>query len=156
MRRSDREIVDRAEIDEIIRGALVCRVAMIRDGAPYLVPLSFGYDDGSLYFHTASEGTKIDCFAADPRVCFEMERDVEVVTHHDLACKWSMTYESVIGSGVIEEIVAPDLKARALNAIARHYSGRDWTIDPPSMERTRVWKLAIESVAGKRSRPKSA
>jgi len=42
MRRGDKAITDRRQIDEIIRGSLVCRLALVQDGRPYLVPLERG------------------------------------------------------------------------------------------------------------------
>ena len=32
----------------------------IGEGSPYIVPLCFGYDAGTLYFHSAPAGKKID------------------------------------------------------------------------------------------------
>lgn len=154
MRRTDKTITDRAEIDAIIRGSLVCRLALARDNTPYLVPVSFGYDGECLYLHTAPEGTKLDFFAASPRVCFEFERNVEVRRHPEIACKWSMNYESVIGFGTISEITAAAEKQQALNEIMRQYSGKDWTFDSGAVAKTRTWKITIESLTGKRSQPK--
>ncbi|MCX7825080.1 MAG: pyridoxamine 5'-phosphate oxidase family protein [Verrucomicrobiae bacterium] len=53
MRRTDKEISDRRQKDEIIRGSLVCRVAMAKDNAPYVVSMSFGYDGAAIYLHAA-------------------------------------------------------------------------------------------------------
>lgn len=62
MRRKDREITGRENIEPILRACKTCRVAMIADGAPYVVPLNFGYtwdDDGlTLYFHSGLKGTR--------------------------------------------------------------------------------------------------
>lgn len=153
MRRKDKEIVSRAEIDAIIRGSQVCRLALARDNEPYLVPVSFGYDGTALYLHTAHAGRKIDVFLANPRVCFEFERNVEVRTDPALACKWTMRYESVIGWGTIAELTGPAEKERALNAIMRQYSGRDWTFEPAAVARVRTWRIAIAEVTAKRSPP---
>jgi nitroimidazol reductase NimA-like FMN-containing flavoprotein (pyridoxamine 5'-phosphate oxidase superfamily) len=60
MRRKDRKITDRAEIEAIIAKAQVCRLAMADKDRPYIVPLSFGYEDNTLYFHSANTGKKID------------------------------------------------------------------------------------------------
>ena len=73
MRKKNREITNRKEIDEIIRDSQVCRLALSVDDIPYLVPLSFGYDGAAIYIHTALEGKKIDYFELNPRVCFEFE-----------------------------------------------------------------------------------
>ena len=151
MRRTDREVTVRAEIDEIVRGSLVCRVAMAKDNLPYLVPLCFGYDGTALYVHTAAEGKKIEHFEANQQVCFEFERNVELRRDAHSACKWSMTYESAIGYGTIAELMEPAAKEQALNQIMRQYSGRNWPLDATSVASLRVWKIAIASMTGKRS-----
>ena len=151
MRRTDREVTVRAEIDAIIRGSLVCRAAMARDDLPYLVPLCFGYDGTALYVHTATQGKKIEHFEANQQVCFEFERNVELRRDSYSAGKWSMTYESVIGYGTIAELVEPADKEKALNEIMRQYSGRNWPLDAASVASVRVWRIAIASMTGKRS-----
>lgn len=151
MRRSDREIIGRPEIDEIIRGCDVLRLAFAAGGRPYLVPVSFGFDGTCLYFHTAGSGRKIDCIEADNRVCFELEREVLLVTDPDRACRWSFTFESVVGFGTVHEMVTPDEKASGLQRIMEHYSGRPWNLDSAVVATTRVWRVEIESLTGKRA-----
>lgn len=58
MRRKDREITDRAEIESILNEAMVCRIGLADGGDPYVVPLSFGYEDGSVSIHSAPEASK--------------------------------------------------------------------------------------------------
>ena len=60
MRRKDKEITHRAEIESIIRRSMVCRLALADENIPYLVPLCFGYKDNSLYFHSVGQGRKIE------------------------------------------------------------------------------------------------
>ena len=155
MRRTDKEIADRRQMDEIIRGSLVCRVAMAKDNAPYIVPVSFGYDGAAIYLHTAPEGKKIGYFESNPRVCFEFERNVELRRDPQSACKWTFSFESVIGYGTISELVEPAQKEHALNEIMRQYSGRTWPFESASVARVRVWKIAITSRTGKFSKPKT-
>jgi len=151
MRRNDKKITERAEIDSIIRGAKICRLAFASEGEPYLVPISFGYDGRALYFHTALEGRKLEFIAANPRVCFEFEGNIELVDHPELACKWTFAFESVIGYGAMAELKEPEVKSLGLNQIMRQYSGREWPIGAKALEGTRIWRLEIESVSGKRS-----
>jgi len=87
MRRRDRELTDREEIDRIVRGSQVCRLAMADGDSPYLVPLSFGYDGEAIYFHTAAAGMKIDYIERNNRVCFELERQAELVADGPDACQ---------------------------------------------------------------------
>ncbi len=156
MRRSDREIASREEIDAVIRGTGVCRLAFAVANEPYLVPLSFGYDGGALYFHTATSGRKIECIEANNRVCFEFERNVQLQPGGDIPCAWTFTFESVIGYGTVTELVEPEDKAHALNQVMLHYSGKAWEYEPSVLAMTRVWRIAIESLAGKRSEPQTS
>jgi nitroimidazol reductase NimA-like FMN-containing flavoprotein (pyridoxamine 5'-phosphate oxidase superfamily) len=153
MRRTDREITDRAQMDAVIRGSQVCRVAMAKDNLPYLVPLSFGYDGVALYLHTAPDGKKIEHFQANQQVCFEFERNVELRSDPRSACKWSLNFESVIGFGTISELLEPSAKEQALNEIMRQYSGKNWAFERSSVASARVWRIAIASMTGKRSQP---
>jgi nitroimidazol reductase NimA-like FMN-containing flavoprotein (pyridoxamine 5'-phosphate oxidase superfamily) len=156
VRRHDREIVDRREIDGILRNAMVCHLAFAVGGEPYVIPVSFGYDGSSLFIHTASEGRKIDCIGANPRVCFQVEHGVRLVSDAEDACAWSFSFESVIGYGEVVELTAVDDKADGLNRIMLHYSDRSWSFDPSMLAATRVWKIPVESVTGKRSAEKGS
>jgi nitroimidazol reductase NimA-like FMN-containing flavoprotein (pyridoxamine 5'-phosphate oxidase superfamily) len=151
MRRAEKNIASRAEIDTVIRSCLVCRLALAANDEPYLVPVSFGYDGAAIYFHTAPEGRKLDILARNPRVCFEFERNVELVRHPTRACRWTLHYESVIGTGRVTEMLGEADKLAGLNEIMAHYSGREWEMTPTAIEATRVWKVVIDEVSGKRS-----
>ena len=154
MRRRDKEIANREEIDDIIRSAFVCRIAFADSDEPYVVPVSFGYDGKALYIHTAKTGRKLDFIKANNRVCFELEGNISLQTDDGDACNWTFEFESIIGYGTISELDTLDEKAHGLNQIMLHYSGREWKIDPPALSTTRVWRIDIESVTGKRSAEK--
>jgi nitroimidazol reductase NimA-like FMN-containing flavoprotein (pyridoxamine 5'-phosphate oxidase superfamily) len=154
MRRRDKEITNRREIDEIIRSAQVCRIAMASGNEPYVVPVSFGYDGKAIFFHTAKSGRKIEFIEANNRVCFEFEANVSLKADDGDACKWTFEFESVIGYGTIIELGSGTDRARGLNQIMLHYSGREWDIDETATATTRVWRIEIESVTGKRSQEK--
>jgi nitroimidazol reductase NimA-like FMN-containing flavoprotein (pyridoxamine 5'-phosphate oxidase superfamily) len=155
MRKKEREITDRAEIAAILSKTKVVRVAFAVGDEPYIVPLSHGYDAeaGALRFHTAVEGRKVDCIAANPRVCFEVEGSISVKAGDERGCSWGLHYESVIGYGTIREIVNAKEREKALRRIMRQQSGcdEDWIFAPKIVALTRVWSLKIESVSGKRS-----
>jgi nitroimidazol reductase NimA-like FMN-containing flavoprotein (pyridoxamine 5'-phosphate oxidase superfamily) len=116
-----------------------------------MVPMSFGYDGRHLYFHTARSGRKIDCIEANNRVCFEVERGVELVEDERRACDWTFAFESVIGIGTLTEVFETVEKTLALNHIMEHHSGRQWEMDPEDVKGVRVWRLSVESMTGKRS-----
>ena len=154
MRRADKEISSRAEIDAIVHGCVVCRLGFAVGTEPYVVPVSFGYDGRGLYFHTARTGRKIRCMEANSRVCFEVERNVQLVRDPERPCEWSFAFESVIGFGTVYELTSRVDKEQGLNRIMEHYSGRHWRFDPTETRNVRVWRLVIESITGKRSERK--
>ena len=156
MRISEKEIKDRIEIDEVIRGCSVCRVAFAINNEPYMVPLSFGYDGAAFYFHTALEGKKIDCIEANRHVCFELERDVRLEGGNNGPCSWSFSYESIMGYGIVTELVTPEDRAKGMNMIMEHYTRKQWQFKPEMLDKTRLWRLEVESVTGKRSGPESS
>ena len=154
MRRADKEIIHLDTILKIVRDCEVCRLGLAVDSEPYVVPVSFGFDGESVYFHTAKEGKKIAMMTANPRVCVQFERNVELVTNDEDACSWTFNFESVIGFGTVTELITDEAKIRGLNRIMRHYSGRDWSFEGPHMNATRVWRVDLESLTGKRSENK--
>jgi len=154
MRRADKEITSRSEIDEVIRDCQVCHLAFAVGGEPYVIPVSFGYDGVALYFHTAREGKKIDCINTNPRVCFAFERNVKLVTSDTDPCKWTFIFESAIGYGTVTESLDAEERAYGLNQIMLHYSDREWQFDSAAFANTRIWRVPIESVTGKRSERK--
>jgi nitroimidazol reductase NimA-like FMN-containing flavoprotein (pyridoxamine 5'-phosphate oxidase superfamily) len=70
LRRTDKAILDPAVVRNIIRDAKFVTLALSLNDEPYLVTLSHGFDEerDCIYFHSASEGRKIDIMKANPRV----------------------------------------------------------------------------------------
>jgi hypothetical protein len=154
MRRSDKEITDRSAIDELIRGCQVCHLGLAVGSEPYIVPISFGYDGAAIFFHTAKRGKKIDMIEENPRACVQFERNVELVTHDTDACAWTFSFESAIGFGAVFELLGEEARSHGLNQIMRQYSGRDWEYEGPVLGSTRVWRIDLDTVTGKRSEHK--
>lgn len=154
MRRSDKEITDMETIHGIVRNCQVCRLGLAVAGEPYVVPISFGFDGEAVFFHTAKHGRKIDMMTANPRACVQFERNVRLVTDDEDACAWTFSFESVIGFGTVVESTDADGRIRGLNQIMRHYSGRDWEFQGPPLDSTRVWRLDLDILTGKKSEHK--
>ena len=154
MRRTDKEITDQELISRVIQNAQVCRLGLARDNIPYILPVSFGYDGEAIYFHTAKEGRKIEFLTAKNRLCFEFEHDVRVITNDSNPCKWTFSFQSVIGYGYVQELTEIPSKIDGLNKVMRHYSGRDWTFSEENFEAIKVWRITIESLTGKQSKDK--
>ena len=118
------------------------------------MPVSFGYDGSALYFHTALTGRKLEFIGANPRVCFELEQGVTLITHPSDPCSWSFSYQCVMGYGTVRELVDPVEKNDGLLRVMRQYAPGEWSFKPESMKAISVWKLEIESITGKQSRDK--
>jgi nitroimidazol reductase NimA-like FMN-containing flavoprotein (pyridoxamine 5'-phosphate oxidase superfamily) len=151
MRRGEREIVGSREIDRILESCTVCRLAMNDRPYPYVVPANYVYSSGRLYVHSANAGRKLDLIAADPHVCFEVDRVVEIVAS-ERACGWGTRYESVIGTGVATLVTDDGEKETALRGLMRKHSGSDeWAFPPQSVDRLVVIRVDITNVTGKSS-----
>jgi hypothetical protein len=151
LRKADREIKDPGELEDVIRRAEVCRLAMVDDGEPYIVPLNFGYRDGSLYFHCAREGRKLDILRKNPKVCFELETDVHLVKG-EKACQWSTSFESVIGWGTATFVLDEKEVKEGLEVLMSHYTDGPYDFDPRSLSLTALITVKVERMTGKRSK----
>jgi len=152
LRRTDKEIKDRQVIDAIIASCQVLRVGLSQEDQPYIVPVSFGYDGAAFYFHTALTGRKLEIIAENPLACFELENGVRLVSHPDLPCEWTFSYQSVMGAGTVSELVEPGEKNAALVKIMHQYAPGDWQFTEKQMAGIKVWKLSIDTITGKQSK----
>jgi len=150
MRRSEREIKDRSEIDAIIRSCQVCRLGLCDGREPYVVPLCFGYDGQTLYLHAATEGRKLNILRENNRVCFEFDIVKRMVEAED-ACSWGLRYQSVIGFGTAEVVEEPEEKRRGLSLLMAQYSDREFSFPDQAVQRTCVIRVTIGRITGKQS-----
>jgi len=151
MRRPEQEIADRAALEKILQRATVCRLGLAVADEPYVVPVSFGYEDGCLYVHSSPEGKKVEMIRQNPRVCFEVEVDEEVVRKRT-PCAWSIRYRSVIGWGRAALLTVEEEKRHALDVIMAHYGGSvPGAYADKALREVAVLRIRIEEMTGKRS-----
>jgi len=150
MRKKDKEITDIKEIERIIKKAIRCRIGLVDNGEPYVVPVSFGYEKNALYFHGALEGRKVELIKKNNQICFEIDTDVKVVRSEE-PCKWAMKYRSVIGVGRAYILESDEEKCHGLRLIMKHYSGDEFSFPKPKLDKTLVVKVNIRSITGKQS-----
>jgi len=154
MRRKDREVKGKNEIEEIIRQCKTCHVAMIDDGTPYVVPLNFGYkftNDNvlELYFHSALEGRKLDILKRNNNVCFEISYEGEFV-YGETFCNSGYYFSSIIGYGEVIFIQDVIEKCKALSIIFKHQTGKDVVFNDSQSESVCVYKIISTDITGKR------
>ena len=151
MRRKEKEITDIKEIEEIIKKADCCRIGLVDNDEPYIVPVNFGYERNALYFHGALEGRKVELIRKNNRVCFEIDTDIEVVKSES-PCDWTMKYRSVIGVGRAHILEDDEEKLHGLRLIRRHYTEGDLSIPKSKLDSVLVVRIDITSLTGKKSK----
>lgn len=151
MRRTEREIKNKKEIEDILNRASVCRLGLSINDIPYIVPLNYGYKENSLFFHCAKEGKKIDILKQNNNICFEIDIDSDI-KKADSPCKWSAHYKSIIGFGKAYLIEDREEKIKGLNVIMAHYSNNQrFEYNEKSLNNVIVIKVIIEEITGKKA-----
>jgi len=151
VRRKEKEIHDKDELEEILKNGTICRLGLCDNNVPYIVPMNYGYSDGNIYFHSANSGRKIEMMRTNSYACFEIEGGTEIVKA-DKACSWGMRYKSIIGYGKLEEVDDFNEKKKSLSVIMKHYSGDEtWEFSEKNTEKVLVLKLRIDTMSGKQS-----
>ncbi|MEA3463102.1 MAG: pyridoxamine 5'-phosphate oxidase family protein [Bacteroidota bacterium] len=151
MRKARQEIQNHEELEEILQGAIICRVAMIDGKRPYILPFNYGYSKGCLYIHSAPEGKKINLLGKNNQVCFEVEDTFEI-TKGEMACDWSTRYRSVVGYGTIDILSDKAGKQHGLEIImAQHGPPHLIDFNQKNLDRMVILKLTISSMTGKQS-----
>lgn len=155
MRRKDKEITDIADIEAILNTAQVCRIGISGPQHPYIVPVIFGYYDKHLFVHSANQGLKLVLLRKNPKICFEIDMEVEIVKD-ERACNFGTTYKSIIGFGTALFVEDTADKIEGLNRIMEKYStGKKFHYDQSKIDKIVVLKIRIESMTGKTSGKKS-
>jgi nitroimidazol reductase NimA-like FMN-containing flavoprotein (pyridoxamine 5'-phosphate oxidase superfamily) len=149
MRRPKREISDPAELEEVFQSARYLFLGMNDDPAPYLVPLFYGLEKGTLYIHCAMEGRKLDLIERDPRVGFALSVEPRI-TKGEAACDFSAVSRSIVGRGTARVVGDDAERARALASIMRHYGSENREYRPDSLTRTCILAVDVEELRGKR------
>lgn len=147
MRRQDRK-TDNEKAAAILSAGEYGILSTVGDnGYAYGVPLSYGYSNGSIYFHCATEGHKLDNIRYNDKVSFCVVGATEV-----LPGDFSTKYESVIVFGKASEVYG-DEKYEAHMAILKKYSSEfiDKGIEYFKTDscKTKVIKIEIEHMTGK-------
>ncbi len=151
MRRHDREITDRTEIEAALDAAQIMSLGLFDGEEPYVVPVNFVRVGGLIYFHGAREGRKHDIIAAHPKVCFEATSK-SVLKPGTEPCNCTTYYESVIGWGTASRVADENEKTAALAAMNRKFGAKDGPFPPAMLEATAVVRIVIERMTGKAKR----
>lgn len=90
---------------ELLRECRIGRLGCIDKGEPYVVPINYLFDDGSIYSHSLP-GRKIDALRAYPRACLQVDQ-----------IETDFNWRSVIAHGTFEEIRVPTERRTVLGKL---------------------------------------
>jgi hypothetical protein len=114
------------KIAEFLNSEHVGRIASVdKDGFPQIIPMNFAFVDGAIYMHSHTRGEKLDNIKANPKVGFEVDRELEFLpsyfTSPTDASQADTLYISVVikGDGII--VNDKNEKTMALNALMEKY-----------------------------------
>jgi nitroimidazol reductase NimA-like FMN-containing flavoprotein (pyridoxamine 5'-phosphate oxidase superfamily) len=118
------------------------------DDYPYAVPLSFAYEDGKLFFHSARAGHKIDAIGRSEKASFCVIAADDVVQS-----AFTTHFRSAVAFGRLRILTEDGEKRHALQRLARKYSpdfvhAADAEIDG-EWNKTCAFELAVEHMTGK-------
>ena len=153
MRRNDREVKDKALIEQFIAKEQIIRIAFYDNGDLYIVPLNYGFiyenDKYVFYFHGAKAGRKFELSKSSPMVGFEIDGEYELL-QADVACKNSAKFQSVIGTGRLSIIDDYEEKIKGLNVLMNHISGKsEWDYSKDMVNAVAVFRLEVDKLSCK-------
>lgn len=150
MRRKDRILTDSETLSILEKGEYGALSTVSSNNVPYGVPLNYCVMNKSIYFHCATDGTKIENIENNPNVSFCVVAKSEVLPE-----QFSSLYESCIVHGVTSEVYEEE-KLASLRELIRKYSNSYMAEGVEYIkklkDKTRVFKIAIESISGKANR----
>lgn len=148
--RRKKQVLSQQEVIDIMHKGTSGVLALISDNDyPYAVPISYVYDDGKIFFHSAKSGHKIDAILKNAKASFcVIDKDFIVPE------EYTTYFRSVIAFGHIRIIEEDNEKRKAIEKLAIKYApnesstNRNHAID-------REWKplcmleMTIDHMTGK-------
>lgn len=119
--RRNKQLLSQEESVEILENRTAGVLALMGDeGYPYTVPISYVYDEGRIYFHSAKSGHKIDAIRVCDKASFCVVDQDEIVPE-----KYTTYFRSVIVFGKIRILEDENEKRDAMEKIAVKYYPED-------------------------------
>ena len=111
------------EAAEILRNGLVAHVGFIEDGLPYVIPLSYHYDDQNperIYLHGSIRSRVMELLATGSPVCVTVTL-TDGLVYSRKAMNHSMNYRSVVLFGTARELTDHDEKFALFDQMVQRY-----------------------------------
>ncbi len=157
--RREKMITNESEIIKILDESKVVHVGMVDGDEPYVVPMNYGYslEDGKLtiWLHGAMQGRKLDILRKNPKVFIEMECALQPF-EGSVACKYGLSYSSLMGRGTAEIVEDVEQKKLGLKLLMKTQTGKDFEFEDKLTTVVSVIKIeCTEYTAKHRPMPKN-
>jgi nitroimidazol reductase NimA-like FMN-containing flavoprotein (pyridoxamine 5'-phosphate oxidase superfamily) len=148
----ERARYDRATVDAVLRQGLICHVAFVEGGRPFVVPTTYAPFDGGIVLHGAIAGRMIGVLASGAQVSIGVTLLDGLVLARS-AMHHSMNFRSVVLFGTGVAIVEKPRKRAALAALVEHVvPGRGPFVRLPTdaeLDRTGVVWFPVDEASAK-------
>ena len=103
------EVLAEQQALELLNSAKIGRLGCIANGEPYVVPINYFLEDGSIYSHSLP-GRKIEALRLHPRACLQVDEIED-----------DFNWRSVIAYGNFEEIRIPSERRSILTKLLQRF-----------------------------------
>jgi nitroimidazol reductase NimA-like FMN-containing flavoprotein (pyridoxamine 5'-phosphate oxidase superfamily) len=148
----ERQIFDIDKILEILDKSKVVHIGLVDGDEPYVVPMNYGYTYGNekltIWLHGGTTGRKYDLIRKNPKVFFEMECDL-IPFEGDVACKYGLSYSSLMGKGIATIIEDSEEKQKALSLLMKTQVNKDFQFNEKLASVVGIIKIEVSEFTAK-------
>ena len=148
----EQKITDPEQIRAILDEAKVLYLGLSTGDEPYVLPMNYGYclEDGKLvlYLHSGLKGKKLDMIRENPRVSFALDWN-RAPFEGDRACRYGMSYSSVMGRGKAQIVNDVKEKTRAMSLLMKAQTGKDFSFEDRLVSIVAVIRIDVAEYSAK-------
>ena len=152
MTRRERQVTDINEIIKILDNSKVLHLGLVDGDEPYVVPMNYGYtyenEKLTIWLHCARQGRKLDIMKVNPKVFFEMEYGITPF-EGEVACKYGITYSSIMGRGTATIVEDAEEKKHGLVVLMQTQTDKDFTFDDKIVKVVSVIRIDVSEYTAK-------
>ncbi len=150
--RRERLIEDEGIVKMILEKSKVLHLGLVDGDEPYVVPMNYGYtiEDGKLTFwlHGAKTGRKLDVMRKNPKVFASLECDIEPF-EGEVACKYGITYYSLMAKGTAVIVEDIEEKKNALSLLMKTQTQKDFEFTDKLAEVVSIIRIDVSEYTAK-------
>jgi nitroimidazol reductase NimA-like FMN-containing flavoprotein (pyridoxamine 5'-phosphate oxidase superfamily) len=139
-------------MEELLREETLGFLGVSVGETPYVVPLTYCYVEGKIFFHGSLTGKRLDHIRKNQRVCFTVARRSGPPVRHPYGGLCQCENDSVICYGVARVLDDPEERRDALNVFNRRLGPDAKEITVEEASHCIAVEIAIREMTGRRQR----